>query len=194
MHEQVAIKVNGFCDEGIQPLVLALNEIGGVVTLDSCECSVDEEAYVFFNYEGTWQELASLLQAMSTELSTRLAGCVYALRLEWSGSNERPRAQIVVEPQHAVTLAGHLRSLASHLTAPAHTNLSANDRRDAALGDWMASLARLPKQDGLPTTPTGWPTPATSTPSKTQPIEEQPQPYFPDKVKSKAGRRGSPAR
>ena len=48
MHEQVAVKVNGFCDRGIQSLVLALNEIDGVVTLDSCERGVYGEAYVFF--------------------------------------------------------------------------------------------------------------------------------------------------
>ncbi len=180
MHEQVAIKVNGFCDEGIRPLVSALNEIDGVVTLDSCECGVDGEAYVFFEYGETWKEVASLLQAMSTGLSRRLVDSGHTLRLEWSGSNERPRAQIVVEPQHVATLAGHLQSLATNHTT--RTNLSANDKRDAALRDWMASLDRLPKQDELPTTPTGWPTPATSIPSETQPIEEQPQPYFPDKV------------
>ncbi len=115
MHEQVAVKVNGFCDRGIQPLVLALNEIDGVVTLDSCQQGVYGEAYVFFTFGQTWQELASLLQAVSSALSERRVGCGYTLRLEWFGSNEWPRAQMVVEPQHVATLAHHLKSLASYL-------------------------------------------------------------------------------
>lgn len=194
MHEQVAVKVNGFCDKGIQPLVLALNEIDGIVTLDSSERGVREEAFVSFEYGETWQALASLLQAMSTGLSTRLVGCVYTLRLEWSGSNERPRAQIGVEPQHVATLAAHLQSLATPLTAPARTKLSAEDRRDIALRDWMASLERLPKHDVLPTTPTGGPTSATSTPSKTGQAEEPQRLHFPDKGGPRAGRRAFPVR
>lgn len=35
-HKQVMIKVNAECDENIAPIVLALNEINGIVTLDSC--------------------------------------------------------------------------------------------------------------------------------------------------------------
>ncbi|MEE8352982.1 MAG: hypothetical protein V3S10_00865 [Dehalococcoidales bacterium] len=192
MHEQVAIKVNGFCDKGIQPLVSALNEMDGVATLDSCERSVFEEAYVYFEYGETWQELASLLQAMSAELSTRLVGCVHALRLEWSGSSERPRAQIVVEPQHVATLTGHLQSLATYLTAS--TNLSADDRRDIALRNWKASLDRLPKHDELPTTPAGGSTSATNMPSKTGQAEEHHQLHFPDKARPRVARRESPVR
>lgn len=36
-HRQVMIKVNVECDEGIAPLVHALNGINGVITLDSCQ-------------------------------------------------------------------------------------------------------------------------------------------------------------
>ncbi len=125
MHEQVAVKVNGFCDRGIQSLVLALNEIDGVVTLDSCERGVYGEAYVFFTFGETWQQLASLLQAMSTGLSKLRVGCGYTLRMEWFGSNEWPRAQMVVEPEHVATLSHHLQSLAGHLTP--HMYLSVGD-------------------------------------------------------------------
>lgn len=36
-HREIPVKVNAFVDEGIAPLVVALNEFGGVVTVDSCE-------------------------------------------------------------------------------------------------------------------------------------------------------------
>ena len=180
MHEQVAIKVNGFCDEGIRPLVSALNEIDGGVTLDSCECGVDGEAYVFFEYGETWKEVASLLQAMSTGLSRRFVGSGHTLRLEWSGSNERPRAQIVVEPQHVATLAGHLQSLATNHTT--RTNLSADAKRDIALRNWQVSLARLPRHDVLPTTPADWSALATSTHRRPGQDQEHPQPHLADKV------------
>ncbi len=95
---------------------MALNEIDGVVTLDSCQEGVYEEAYVFFTFGETWQDLGTLLQEISTALSERRVGCGYTFRLEWFGSNDRPRAQVVVEPQHAICLADHMQSLASHLT------------------------------------------------------------------------------
>jgi len=104
MHEQVNIKVNARCDKDIASLVEVLNEIEGCITLDSCQEGVLGEAYVFFTYGNTWQELALLLQAMSSELSKISLDCGYLLRLEWLGSNERPRAQIVLPPEHVATV------------------------------------------------------------------------------------------
>ena len=40
MHKQVIAKVNAKCDEGIAPLVSALNGINGIITLDSCESGI----------------------------------------------------------------------------------------------------------------------------------------------------------
>ena len=37
MHHEVPVKVTAWVDEGIAPLVLALNELPGVQTLDSCQ-------------------------------------------------------------------------------------------------------------------------------------------------------------
>ena len=117
MHPQIMIKVNAECDEGVAPLVLALNEIDGIVTLDSCQQGVCEEAYVFFTYGKTWQKLARLLQTISLELSKIHLDCGYTLRIEWFGSNEWPRAQIVVLPEHVATLAEHIRALSGQINA-----------------------------------------------------------------------------
>ena len=111
MHKQKIIKTNSECDEGIVPLVLALNEIDGVITLDSCQYGCFGLAYVFFRYGDSWQMLGNLLQAISSELSHINFDFSYTLHLEWLGSNEWPRAQLLVKPEHITTLAKHIRAL-----------------------------------------------------------------------------------
>lgn len=235
MHKQVAVKVNGLCDKGIQPLVSTLNEIDDLITLDSCESDADGKAYVSFEYRGTWHKLASLVQAMSNELRIRLADYDHSFRLEWFDGNERPRAQIVMDSEHVSALAGHLQALVTQLAghmnpadfanrtiesltpsagevdvedideagnigedvelsdhdmeylacmnSSAHsvtvagsalvpdgddTSLSASDedvaevevsateKKEMALSNWMTCLERLPDSDALPTSATGW--------------------------------------
>ncbi len=116
-HRQVMVRVNVECDKGIAPLVHALNGINGVITLDSCQEGVLGEAYVFFTYGRKWQELAVLLQTISSELSKISLGFGYSLRLEWLGSNEWPRAQIVLLPEHVTTLAEDIWALTKQINA-----------------------------------------------------------------------------
>jgi len=116
-HRQVVVKVNAECDEGIAQLVLALNEIDGLITLDSCQQGVMGEAYVFFTYGKTWQALAGFLQTMSSELSELHLDFGYTLRIEWFGSNEWPRAQIVVLPEYVTTLAESIWALSDRINA-----------------------------------------------------------------------------
>ena len=110
-HEQVFIKINGTCDKGIAPLVVALNEIPGLITLDSCQSGAYGEAYVFFTYGNKWEELASFLQGLSSQLSKYKLCCGYRLRLEWFGNNDQPRAQLVLESKHVVDVADGIRTL-----------------------------------------------------------------------------------
>lgn len=117
VHKQVIIRVNTECDGGIAPLVQALNELDGVITLDSCERGVLGEGYVFFTCGHKWQDIARLLQTISSALSKDNLDCGYTLRIEWFGSNEWPRAQIVVLPEHVTTLADHIRALSGEINA-----------------------------------------------------------------------------
>ena len=116
-HKQVMIKVNAECDEGVAPLVLALNKIEGVITLDSCQKGAFGEANVFFLYGQDWQDLANLLQTISSELSKTHLACGYILRIEWMGSNEWPHAQIVLSPEHVAILARSIRALSGQINA-----------------------------------------------------------------------------
>ena len=115
-HRQVWAKVNAQCDSGIASLVETLNEINGVTTLDSCENGA-WGAYVFFTYGDTWQDLAALLQEISTGLSTLGLPVGFSLVMEWLGSNDSPRAQISLAPEHVALLAEPLRGLVSTLNA-----------------------------------------------------------------------------
>ena len=115
-HSEVFIKVNAPCDKGIAPLVTALNEIHGLVTVDSCQ-NGPWGAYVFFTYGKTWKELAALLQKISNGLSNPGLPVGFTLTLEWLGSNNKPRARIALEPEHVVVVAEALRKLAPNLNA-----------------------------------------------------------------------------
>lgn len=58
-HKQVWIKVNAKVDRGISNIVALLNEIDGLITLDSCE-GKNKWSYVYFRY-GTYQTICKLL-------------------------------------------------------------------------------------------------------------------------------------
>ena len=116
MHDQIAVKVNSICDVGIAPLVAALSDIPGVITLDSCEDGA-WGAYVFFKYGENWQELASLLQKITTGLAQAPLPCGYSFRLEWLGSNDQPRAQLTLEPPHVEIVAAAIQRIIPILNA-----------------------------------------------------------------------------
>ncbi len=112
-HPQVPVKVNALCDSGIAPLVLALNEIEGLRTLDSCECNDFGRANIFFEYGDDWREIADLLQTISTSLREQNIRCDAILSLEWCGNNDWPRAQMSVHPEHVAMLAEAISALAT---------------------------------------------------------------------------------
>lgn len=113
-HVETPVKVNAWVDRRIAPLVLALNKIDGVLTLDSCEQGPLGRAFVFLTYGQDWKELATLIQEISNLLSNSLP-CPYSMHLEWLGSNITPRAQVLVGPNHAAVLAAAVTRIAPEL-------------------------------------------------------------------------------
>lgn len=109
-HKEMPVKVNAFVDEGVVPLVVALNSISGVVTLDSCERdAITGEASVYFQYGTRWQNLANLVEALSRALRSLNLCCGFSVSLEWFGSNDRPRAHLSVRPEHVADVAAAIR-------------------------------------------------------------------------------------
>lgn len=111
MHSEIPIKVTAWVDEGIVPLVAALNEFDGVITVDSCEADERGEAYVYFKVRG--EPDATVLFA--ARLAHALAGngivSEYCLRVEWIDGSDEPMAQIVTAPALVKTLADVLISV-----------------------------------------------------------------------------------
>jgi len=104
------VKVNQFVDEGVVPLVLALNSIEGLVTLDSCQRdAMSGEAYVYFQYGSKWQDLADMVQRLSCLMRGLNLCCGFSLSLEWLGSNDQPRANLSVKPEHVADVAAAIR-------------------------------------------------------------------------------------
>ena len=124
-HKAIQVKVNAWIDQGVAPLVVSLNEIEGVVTLDSCQEGAFGRAFCFFTYGHRWRDLGDLLQEMSTLLSNPGLPFGYSMLLEWLGSNEIPRAQVLVDPEHADLLADGIRQITPEL----------NRRMSASVGD-----------------------------------------------------------
>jgi hypothetical protein len=116
MHKTTLIKVNAWVDEGIAPLVFALNDIPGVVTLDSCQEAESGWALTFFAYGRDWKDTGNLLQGLSSLLATERLPCGYAMKLSWLGSNDRARGQIMVRPDDVTALANGIRRIIPQLT------------------------------------------------------------------------------
>lgn len=94
------IKVNAECDVGIAELVSVLNEINGLITLDSCEHGIYDEAYVYFTYGSNWKDTGRLIHQLFLAFAKCGFCCECSLRLEWIGNNDRPRAKLICDIKH----------------------------------------------------------------------------------------------
>lgn len=111
-HKQVGLKLNAFVDEGIAPLVAALNSFAGVLTLESCQRDAGGEAYVSFQFGEGWHQLGEFVGRLSVALGERLDLCCgFALRLEWFAGGEEPLAQVRVAPKHIQLLAAAIQAV-----------------------------------------------------------------------------------
>ena len=108
-------------------MVGALNAIDGLVTLDSCQHGALTDAgkaYVYFTYGSNWHELADLLDSLASGLREANLCCGFSLRLEWFGSNDRPRAQLALSPEHVADIA---MGITAGLARFRHTYSSTDD-------------------------------------------------------------------
>jgi len=114
-HREIPIQVTAWVDEGVADLVVALNAIPGILTLDSCQEGPDGRARVTF----CTHERAMLREAMD-HLGAIIHGQPWqehvALML-WAGrDDERPVADITCRPQWVTPLARVVRASASRKT------------------------------------------------------------------------------
>jgi hypothetical protein len=98
MHTEIPVKVNAWVDEGVAPLILALNEFADLVTLDSCQGDQDRPAYVYFRHRGTAAETVQLVTRLAEALYAAAAGCDYTFRVEWLAGGNEPMAELMTSP------------------------------------------------------------------------------------------------
>jgi hypothetical protein len=108
-HEQVAVKVNAYCDRSIAPVVEALSEIEGLRTFESCESGYAGRAVVYFHFGWGVHELTDLLKAIAAYLGNSDPYVDYELAMVWFGSMEQPHARLVFDKEHAAVLATSIR-------------------------------------------------------------------------------------
>lgn len=121
MHTEIPVKVTAWVDEGVAPLVEALNEFPQVVTLDSCQGSEERPAHVYFKCRGEATETALFAAWLAESLATSTEACDYSLRVEWLAGSNEPMAELLTAPQFVRRLAGLLAKAANS----ARTMLSA---------------------------------------------------------------------
>ena len=107
MHQEIPVKVNAWVDEGVAPLVRALNRFSFLRTLDSCEGVQGADAYCYFGHIGSAADLDSFVARLQKELGAEA-------RLKRTTGTQHPMAVIFVPPDRLRRLAVHLGRLATN--------------------------------------------------------------------------------
>jgi hypothetical protein len=101
-HTEIPVKVNAWVDEGIAPLVEALNEFEHVSTAASCEddqSAFRRGAYVMFSYEGG--DVAGFASGLAATIDEQAV-----LQIEWRlGEDQPPLLTLSCPPDHVRNLA-----------------------------------------------------------------------------------------
>ncbi len=124
MHREVPVKVTAWVDEGIARLVLALNDLDGVMTLDSCQGDEDgHAARVFFCHRGDAREAAAFVSELAALLAPYEAIADYALTAEWRPGTDEPRFRLACPAGQADALARALSTASESARGNSRTAL-----------------------------------------------------------------------
>lgn len=105
MHHEIPVKVTAWVDEGVAPLVGALNAHPRVITLDSCEGGPDTPAHVFFSFRGDGREAALFAAEIGAALAPHERDADYSLSAEWRPGADGPVLRIDCPTAHISRLA-----------------------------------------------------------------------------------------
>ncbi len=90
-HAEVPVKLTAWIDEGIAPLVVALNELDdALLTLDSCQGDSEHQAHVFFAHRGDARAQALFAAELATLLAPHDDAADYLLTAEWRPGRTEP--------------------------------------------------------------------------------------------------------
>lgn len=113
MHRQIIVKVNVPVDEGIAPLVVALNRLPSILTVTSCERAGDGRAQVAFTLlDVDAQRTADYLRRLSCRIGATNGDLPVSLTMEWFAGGENALAWIRIPSEQTKALAATLESVA----------------------------------------------------------------------------------
>jgi hypothetical protein len=106
MHHEIPVKVTAWVDEGIARLVLALNALDGVMTLDSCQGDEGgNPARVFFCHRSDARNAVLFVSELAAMLAPCEAIADYTLTAEWRPGTDEPRFRLACPAAQADALA-----------------------------------------------------------------------------------------
>jgi hypothetical protein len=110
-HAEVPVKVTAWVDEGVAPLVIALNELDdGLMTLDSCQGDDEHQAHVFFAHRGDARAQALFAADLAAMLAPHDDAADYVLTAEWRPGRAEPVFRLVLPAAQTGRLARALSS------------------------------------------------------------------------------------
>lgn len=126
-HPTVPIKVTAWVDEGIAPLVLALNELADVMTLDSCQGDDGRGAYVLFRWQG--ENVAEFISTLGNALSNQ-DKLDYLLRAEWRTGSAEPLLELACPAEQVPQLAGSISAFRTRSSSGGNSRTRPRSLRD----------------------------------------------------------------
>jgi hypothetical protein len=115
LHQEIPVKVTAWVDEGVAPLVTALNEFERVITVDSCQGNAAKGAYVLFSYRGGSKEAARFASDLGEALEPLAPE--FLLQAEWRpGGEGEPLLALTCPPDHVGRLADALNVCRTRLS------------------------------------------------------------------------------
>ncbi len=110
-HRQVPIKVNAWVDEGIFPLVEALNSYSEIMTVSSCQGEDKKEfAHVYFHFCGDEGNTYGFIQKLSKLLGASVPGDnEYSISIQWMCGGEKPLIIFKMQPEVIEPLASAIK-------------------------------------------------------------------------------------
>lgn len=113
-HTEIPIKVTAWVDEGIAPLVSAINQFPDIVTVDSCEGKRGASGHVFFVHRGGAMALAGFVHSLSAAIGERLdLNNEFSIQIEWTGGAVEPLAALYVQRDFLKPLAQTVEAVAA---------------------------------------------------------------------------------
>ena len=115
MHREVPVQVNAWVDEGIADLVIALNAIPGIETLDSCEEDPrhGQASVMFCTHDET--ALVAIVSRLAEAIGSAPRSHV-SLTLLWGDDDAPAIADLRCPPERLSAVAGAVRASAGRMT------------------------------------------------------------------------------